>query len=153
MSSVNYSLMQFLRLVDDFSSDTECWNWIGAGKGNGYGHTTVNGRSMGAHRRAFILFYGEIPSGFDVCHSCDNRACVNPNHLFLGTRAENMTDAMVKGRTAGGNRKHLTEKTVQEIRRRIRTGEPDLLIARALDANSETVRKIREGKSYVGIGQ
>ena len=151
--SDSYGLVSFLRRVSTFSSDEECWLWLGAGKGNGYGHCSHQGENMGAHRKAFMLFYGDIPKGFDVCHTCDNRACVNPNHLFLGTRTENMEDAAQKGRTAGGNRKHLREAQVQEIRRRTARGETNSAIARAMDVNSETIRKIREGESYAGIGQ
>ena len=66
--------MLFLRKVDDFSDPKACWNWIGAGKGNGYGHCTINYRSVPAHRAAFLIFKGEVPDGFDVCHRSDNRA-------------------------------------------------------------------------------
>lgn len=150
--SAAYSVVSFLRKVADFSDDESCWYYTGCGKGNGYGNAVYHGQNLGAHRKSFLIFCGEIPMGFDVCHTCDNRACVNPNHLFLGTREENMMDASLKGRTQAGNRKHLKECTVQEIRRRLIKGEKDIHIARALDVNRETVRKIREGKSYVGIG-
>lgn len=150
---MSYVIVSFLRQVVDFSNDDDCWNWAGASKGNGYGSSSHQGVTVGAHRKSYMLFYGEIPDGFDVCHSCDNRSCVNPNHLFLGTRSDNMMDAVLKKRTDGGNRKHLKESEVQEIRRRIAKGEPNLVIARALDVNRETIRKIREGVSYVGIGQ
>lgn len=105
---------------------------------------------MGAHRKSFLLFNGDIPDGFDVCHRCDNRWCVNPKHLFLGTRSDNMADAMEKNRTAGGNRKHITQAKVQEVMRRIRCGEANADIARALDVNRSTVSNIRNGNSYVG---
>lgn len=139
-------LIEFLRKVDakDFSRD-ECWQWLGAGKGNGYGHTSRGG----AHRIAYELLIGPIPSGMDVCHRCDNRSCVNPYHLFVGTRAENAADMVMKGRGAGGCRKHLREDQVQEIRRRILAGSRPSEIARAMNVNRETVSKIAEGKSYV----
>lgn len=150
--SVN-KVIGLLRHVDQFQDPDACWNYIGAGKGNGYGHASHEGASMGAHRKSFLIFHGEIPDGFDVCHKCDNRACVNPKHLFLGTREENMADAKAKGRTDGGNRKHLKEVVVQEVRRRLKRGYLPSEVAAALDVNRETVRKIREGASYVGIGQ
>lgn len=142
--------MMFLRKVKDFCRDDECWAWIGAAKGNGYGHTTYRGRNMPAHRKSFLIFKGDIPDGFDVCHRCDNRWCVNPAHLFLGTRSENMADAMRKGRTAGGHRKRLTERQVQEVRRRLNCGEQSSQIAEALNIHHGTVSQIKLGESYVG---
>lgn len=146
-------VLMFLRNVDTFSDPDACWNWVGAGKGNGYGHCTINHKNITAHKAAFQIFKGEVPDGFDVCHTCDNRACVNPKHLFLGTRAENMADAKAKRRTDGGKRKHLTERQIQEVRRRIVRGEQCSQIAQALNINHATVSNIKEGKSYVGIGQ
>lgn len=144
----NKAAVRFLRKVHSFDDDKRCWGWAGAGKGNGYGHVSYQGANMGAHRMSFLLFNGDIPDGFDVCHSCDNRWCVNPAHLFLGTRGENMADAMRKGRTAGGIRKHLKEGKVQEIRRRIARGESNSHIASVLDVNRETIRNIKQGDAY-----
>lgn len=139
----------FLQKVDPKGFDPmQCWPWIGAGKGNGYGHCTVDRKQTTAHRRAYELFCGEIPEGLDVCHTCDNRSCVNPDHLFLGTRQENMDDCKAKGRTDGGTRKHLTERTVQEIRRRLASGHAPRKIAIQMDVNHSTVVSIKEGKSY-----
>ena len=151
MALVNrYSL--FLSHVSVAGAD-ECWVWLGAGKGNGYGHTSARGVSVPAHRRAYELFVGDAPAGMDVCHSCDNRSCVNPHHLFLGTRAENMADMKAKGRGAGGTRKHIKEQTVQEIRRRLAQGVPASKIADSLNVNYGTVTSINRGDSYVGIGK
>lgn len=139
--------IEFLRKADVSLFDKErCWPWLGAGKGNGYGHTSRGP----AHRVAYTLFVGPVPDGMDVCHKCDNRACVNPEHLFLGTRAENMADMKAKGRGAGGCRKHIRESQVQEIRRRLAAGIPQAEIARCMDVNRGTVSAIKRGKSYGG---
>ena len=137
----------FLRKVNTNGMDPAvCWNWVGAGKGNGYGHTSRGP----AHRVAHELFVGPVPDGMDVCHSCDNRSCVNPDHLFIGSRAENMADAMAKGRTEGGHRKHLKEAQVQEVKRRLALGLSQSRIAADMDLHHVTVSNIATGRAYTG---
>jgi hypothetical protein len=75
-----------------------CWDWVGYRDPNGYGRIDVDDRPMLAHRLAYLVHYGSIPGGKNVLHKCDNPQCVNPEHLFLGTQADNVRDMHEKGR-------------------------------------------------------
>ncbi len=118
----------FDRLVShmEINPKSACWEWTGS-KRNGYGRMIVGSRtdgtrrSMSAHRVSYEIVYGEIPAGMEVCHKCDNPSCVNPNHLFIGTRQDNIDDRERKGRNVTfigeelPNSK-LTKKAVKDAR-------------------------------------
>ena len=87
---------EYMAANTDRSGD--CWTWVGATNSNGYGRFSFRGAQVYAHRAALALAIGEIPPGMYACHDCDNPPCVNPEHLHVGTHADNMREAAERGR-------------------------------------------------------
>lgn len=89
----------FWKLVEKTNS---CWNWIGCKNQKGYGRLNRKGIKYSAHRYSWLITFGEIPTELFVCHSCDNRLCVNPSHLWLGSAKDNKQDCLNKNRQGKG---------------------------------------------------
>lgn len=114
-----------LRLRAKIRVTETCWIWTAATT-RGYGSAWNGHRTLGAHIYCFQLLKGVVPEGMDVCHSCDNPLCVNPSHLFIGTRLDNMRDAVAKGRVRAGSRHgmaKLSESSVRQIKSQLASGK------------------------------
>lgn len=139
----------------DKRGPNECWNWKAATLH--YGHGSFGGFPSGetqAHRISWTLHHGPIPKGLCVCHKCDNPSCVNPAHLFLGTRADNIYDMMAKGRQVPprGERcaQHkLTAAQVQDIKEQYATGEvSQRALAKEFKVGQQQIHRIVSGKRW-----
>lgn len=110
--------------LDMSAGPSACWPWLGAYRYDGYGHVCFQRKQSSAHQRAYQIVHGPIPAGMWVLHTCDNRKCANPAHLWLGTRAANVADMVAKGRQCRGNKNLnaiLNDDLVREMRSRYRT--------------------------------
>jgi len=144
--------VRFWRFVDKSAGPDACWIWKGAFDGRGYGVFGLSRprRVIKAHRFALL---GSDPAEVCVLHRCDVTACVNPAHLFMGTRADNNLDKLAKGREARGERHgqaKLTEVQVQDIRARRAAGASCRSIAVEFQVSRSAVGLIATGKRWIG---
>jgi hypothetical protein len=170
-----YTVEQFWSTVEKGDG---CWEWQGHLSTNGYGRLPFGGRMQGAHRISWQLERGPIPDGLCVLHHCDNRRCVRPNHLFLGTYQDNARDMAAKGRAhlqrrpdafAGDRhwtRRHpelrlqgernpaarLVAAQVVEIRERFAAGATYRALAKAYGVSTGTISFIVSGRHWPHVG-
>jgi hypothetical protein len=151
--------------------DSPCWVWTAGKTTSGYGTLAVGESHILTHRASWLLNHGPIPDGLFVLHRCDNRACVRPDHLFLGTHLDNARDKEAKGR--GGQlrgaanpsskrperlprgeahaRSKLTTDSVLAIRARRASGEAIAVLAGEYGVNHTTIRKVLAGKLWAHV--
>jgi hypothetical protein len=133
-----------------------CWHWNGDKDRAGYTRMWHGQYSRG-HRVSYLLFKGEIPEGYLVCHDCDNPICTNPKHLFVGTPKDNSADMVRKGRAARNHNPNigssngcskLDEKKVMKIKEMLRLGVTGSRLAREYGVNKTAIAKIKSGQSW-----
>lgn len=133
-----------------------CWLWTAAKFWDGYGQFMLNGKGRKAHRVSYMLHCEEIPDGMHVLHACDVRHCVNPQHLWLGTDADNQADKVKKGRDnpPRGERNHtskLTSEQVRQIKVRLARGDPGAPLAREYGVSKHAVWSIKHGFTWAHV--
>lgn len=146
------------RLTDSFNkkvikSDNkdDCWDWNAALK-TGYGSMKYNDKNIRAHRLSWIIHNGSIPDGLCVLHKCDNRKCNNPNHLFLGSKVDNIKDMVSKGRNKyligeTNGRSTITQEIVDNIKRLLEIETPTE-IAKKYNISRQIVYKIKYKQTW-----
>jgi hypothetical protein len=135
--------------------DDGCWEWQGTRNSNGYGMIGVDHQSRYTHRVSWELANGSIPDGLEICHRCDNRRCVRPDHLFLGTRRDNVRDMWAKGRGnpraprgAAHHEAKVTPQMSADILALYERGWTVSALARQYDIDRHTVRRVLQGNHW-----
>tara|TARA_R110000868_G_scaffold228311_3_gene481337 strand:- start:136 stop:744 length:609 start_codon:yes stop_codon:yes gene_type:complete len=132
-----------------------CWGWSGVIDKDGYGRMSYSSKlgSRRAHVASYLVYKGPVPNGILVCHSCDVRACTNPDHLWLGTEKQNTADMIEKGRRNNRNwpvhigiqnvNAKLDDEKVKEIRRLLKVGVSQADLGRQFGVTKQTIAAIK----------
>jgi hypothetical protein len=134
----------------------QCWPWRGTTPAFGHGQFVADGKVVYAHRFAWQLTNGTVPSGLCVLHKCDVPECVNPQHLFLGSREENLTDMRAKGRGSKpprliGTRHHQAKVTEQTVRAIRASTDDQLTLSKRYGITRRSVNRIINRKSWAHV--
>jgi hypothetical protein len=144
-----------LLLRRNIAPGTSCWDWVGATVG-GYGAINIAGKTRRVPRIAYEAWRGPIPAGLFVCHTCDNRRCFCPDHLFLGTNKDNVRDCISKGRfrLGRGSRQRcakLTEADIPAIRELLAAGNSQREVAKQYGVTQATISPIAIGRTWAHV--
>lgn len=154
-NEVHEKLRAKIKKYTKINKKTGCWEWQRY-LSKGYGMMIYKGRATGMHRISWIVFKNENPGELFVLHKCDNRKCINPDHLFLGTQKDNIKDMYNKGRNkcnaTYGNTK-LTEEQVLEIRKIDKKLHTCIEIGKKYGVNATAINKIQRRKTWKHIPQ
>lgn len=125
-----------------------CWEWQAYRMKNGYGTAYVGGRKRTAHRVAFSLWHGKDPGGKLVCHHCDNRGCVRPSHLYLGSHKDNSSDMVERGRSTKGESHPLARLTKSDVLAIRASKKSGVALAREYGVSAPHISDILSGKKW-----
>ena len=132
-------------------TESGCWIWMGSLTRH-YGTIWVDGRAVSSHRISYIIHIGDIPDGLNVLHRCDVYSCVNPNHLFIGTQKDNMSDMTKKGRSLVGSMNSAAKLSESDVRNILhRKGERLAGIAKDYGVTLQSIWNIMNGKTWTHI--
>lgn len=130
-------------------AENDCWEWVGAKDTGGYGLLHRNNKTMKAHRVSYEVYKGRIPKGLVVRHSCDNPACINPDHLDIGTVADNVRDRELRGRRDVKGEQIGTSKLTSEQVLNIKASSESIdVLADKYGVHRSNISLIRAGKSW-----
>lgn len=146
----------FERAIEKTRKEGDCWVFLGAKGGGGYGVIKVDGRQHILTRLSFNELVEPLRPGMFVCHKCDNRACWNPDHLFQGTHDDNMRDMVLKGRSdrTTGEKKHtskLSNSDVSSIKQLLRQGLPQRKVAAIFNVSQSCIGGISLGRRWTHV--